>query len=147
MAINTKIEYLYRDADNYKVWNFCVIPGVVSKEQQKQIFDCLDEGQYFIPNRVGLPEKKFDDFDPQADHPWFELHEDAFTPISADPDVNITAEQLTKAFVEHKDNWQPEMIFMPKKLSLIDMISSAMGKTEPAEKTHHMNEKAQGPDR
>jgi len=60
--LNTKIEYLYRDASNYKVYNECVVKGIVTAEQRKEIVDCLNEGEYFIPSQVGLPEKRFDDW-------------------------------------------------------------------------------------
>ncbi len=71
--MNTKIHYLYRDADNYKVHNSCVIKGVLTPEQINVILSCCDAGEYFIPNQVGLPERKFEKFDPQVDHCWFEL--------------------------------------------------------------------------
>ena len=71
--MNTKINYLYRDADNYKVHNECVVQGTISAEQIAVILECLDEGEYFIPHLVGLPEKRFDTFDPQVDHPYFEF--------------------------------------------------------------------------
>lgn len=31
--INTQINYLYRDAENYKVWNSCVVLGLISEAQ------------------------------------------------------------------------------------------------------------------
>ena len=34
--MNTKINYLYRDADNYKVRNECVIHGEMTEEQETQ---------------------------------------------------------------------------------------------------------------
>lgn len=76
--MNTKIHYLYRDADNYKVHNSCVIKGVLTPEQINVILSCCDAGEYFIPNQVGLPERKFEKFDPQVDHCWFELNRDDF---------------------------------------------------------------------
>jgi len=107
--VNTKISYLYRDADNYKVWNDCIIPGVLTKEQQAMILGCLDEGEYFIPSLVGLPEKTFTDlgysYDEQADHPWFELGEASFERTTAPATVKITPEELVSAFCQRKDHW------------------------------------------
>ena len=77
-SMNTKIHYLYRDADNYKVHNSCVIKGVLTPEQINVILSCCDAGEYFIPNQVGLPERKFEKIDPQVDHCWFELTRDDF---------------------------------------------------------------------
>ena len=57
--VNTKISYLYRDADNYKMRHEVVIAGSMSEEQEKAIEDSLDEGVYFIPSQVGLPDDRF----------------------------------------------------------------------------------------
>lgn len=37
--MNTKISYLYRDADNYKMHNKCVIAGTLTTEQARTIKD------------------------------------------------------------------------------------------------------------
>ena len=99
--MNTRIEYLYRDADNYKVRNTAVVSGEISAEEQAYIFaNCLDEENAFIPSKVGLPEKKFEDlgyaYDAQADHPFFELND--FEPTEDPPTVDMTAEQLAERF-------------------------------------------------
>ena len=39
--MNTKISYLYRDADNYKMHNKCVIAGTLTTEQARTIKDNL----------------------------------------------------------------------------------------------------------
>ena len=52
--MNTKISYLYRDADNYKMHNKCVIAGTLTTEQTRTIKDCCEMGEYFIPRQVGL---------------------------------------------------------------------------------------------
>ena len=65
--MNTKISYLYRDADNYKRYNECIVAGTLSANQICTILDCCDMGEYFIPGQVGLPERRFDPYDPQAD--------------------------------------------------------------------------------
>ena len=53
--MNTRICYLYRDSDNYKVHNMCVIHGELTDSQIDQILECCDMGEYFIPSQVGLP--------------------------------------------------------------------------------------------
>ncbi len=102
---NMKISYLYRDADNYKVYNECIIPGTLTKTQQETILNCLDEETYFIPNLVGLPEKRFEVFDPAVDHPWFELDEDSFEETTAQPNVFVTADELVASFCRCKGCW------------------------------------------
>ena len=49
--MNTKISYLYRDADNYKMHNKCVIAGTLTTEQTRTIKDSCEMGEYFIPRR------------------------------------------------------------------------------------------------
>ena len=116
--LNTQIEYLYRDADNYKVWNNCIIKGTLSEEQKQLILDCRDEGEYFIPHLVGLPEKQFDTWDDQSDHVWFELWDQAFSETTDPPTVGITADELVNAFLACKEDWS-------HKPALDDLISAA----------------------
>ena len=42
---NTRIDYLYRDADNYKRDNTCVVAGAITEEQQAIVLDSLDDGE------------------------------------------------------------------------------------------------------
>lgn len=103
---NTRIRYLYRDAENNKVWNECVIPGILTPEQQKTILGCLHEVDLFIPSLVGLPEAKFDEVDdPDIDDQWFELDEASFEIVVKRADVPVSPEELVAAFVACKDRW------------------------------------------
>lgn len=95
---NTKINYLYRDADNYKMHNEVVVKGKFTPEMQDTIKDALECGEYFIPSQVGLPEKRFDNCT-DADHCFFELDVDNdFVVTDEEPTVELTAEELTNAF-------------------------------------------------
>ena len=106
--MNTKISYLYRDADNYKMSNECVIIGTLTAEQVHTIRDCCDMGEYFIPRQVGLPECRFDRYNPEADHCWFELDEDSFSETTELPTVALTATELLNRFEGCRNNWQDE---------------------------------------
>ncbi len=101
---NTWIEYLYRDADNYKVWNEAVVSGVLTDEEKAQIEECLSEGEYFLPQQVGLPEKRFDE-ETVADHPWFELI--SIKNTNAPATGALTAKELLDNFLKAKDCWEP----------------------------------------
>ena len=103
--MNTKIRYLYRDASNYKVENECVVTGTFTPEQIAQIMDCCDLGEYFIPSQVGLPEQRFDRYDPEEDHCWFELSEDGFEETARPATVGISAQQLVENFAAAKELW------------------------------------------
>ena len=106
--MNTKIEYLYRDADNYKVHNMCVVYGEVTDQQKEVIINSLEEGEYFIPAKVGLPERRFENYDPEVDHKWFELCTDSFDDTDLPPTVNITAAELADSFARWAGRWEEE---------------------------------------
>lgn len=109
--MNTKIGYLYRDADNYKVWNEVVIEGVLNDVQKQIIQKCLLDGEYFIPYAVGLPEKTFVDlgyrYDEQADHSYFELSIDNIKTTSEMQTVDsVNANRLIRNFILAKHKWE-----------------------------------------
>lgn len=106
--MNTKITYLYRDADNYKMENQCVISGELSRKQIKKILKCCDLGEYFIPLQVGLPEKRFEKYDPKVDHCWFELSEDSFEKTNQIPTIALSAEELVQCFTQCSMNWNDQ---------------------------------------
>ena len=101
---NTRLHYLYRDACNYKVFFDPVLPGPLTEEQYQAIRSCLYEGEYFIPSQIGLSDDRNQTYDPEIDHPWFELQ---YTePTDAPPTVaHPTTEELVKAFLAAKDSW------------------------------------------
>lgn len=101
--MNTRINYLYRDADNYKVYNECVIQGEMTEEQEQRIIACLDEGEYFVPSCVGMPEKKFDT-ETEADGPWFEWR--GFELTEHEPTLEIGANELVARFEKASNGWQ-----------------------------------------
>lgn len=103
--MNTRISYLYRDASNYKMQNAAVVFGSISEDQIGIIIDCLDGGEYFIPNQVGLPEERFAEWT-EDDHCWFELHSDGFTATREEPGVDMSIDELIGKFLEAKGNWR-----------------------------------------
>ena len=102
--MNTKISYLYRDASNYKVYNDAVVRGEAAKEQAKEIFSCLQDGEYFIPGQVGLPESRFDDIT-EDDHAWFELL--CLENTKEAPNVDMDVSEILERFQKAKGNWNP----------------------------------------
>lgn len=135
-ASNTQISYLYRDASNYKVYNECVVSGLLSKEQQETIISCLSEGEFFIPHQVGLPEQRFDGEWTEDDHCWFELDAYSFEETKEAPTVSITADELVEAFCQRKDRWDdtylgaPEMAFPCNKAPLDSIMKAAAARVE-----------------
>ena len=101
---NTQIDYLYRDACNYKNRNIVVVKGEITKKQIETIIDCLVGGELFIPSQVGLSEARFDKWT-EDDHCWFELDEDGFEITELKATENITVEELVSNFIRMKNKW------------------------------------------
>ena len=103
--MNTLMSYLYRDSSNYKINNTVVLAGIITQKQIDEIAVTLNEGCYFIPSQIGLPEKRFDDYT-EEDHCWFELDtETAFSETAQAPTVNMTVSELVSKFGEVNGCW------------------------------------------
>lgn len=102
-ACNTRISYLYRDAANWKQVNEVVIEGELTEAAIDEIMSALDSGEWFIPRQVGLPERRFETWDEENDHCWFELSRDGFEITSDEPTMGIDAMTLLKAFRKAKE--------------------------------------------
>ena len=48
-------EYLYRDASNYKAWGSILLSGVPSQNDITALRACLESGEYFVAEQVGIP--------------------------------------------------------------------------------------------
>lgn len=101
---NTRINYLYTDASNYKAHNTAVVSGELSEAQIAEINACLHDSEFFIPAQVGLPEERFEKWDDRNDHCWFTLESIYSTPD--DPTVSLTAEQFLSNFRAAKNSWR-----------------------------------------
>lgn len=105
--MNTRIEYLYRDSENNKVRNMCVIYGEISEQQKQTIINSLDE-ERFIPSKVGLPEGRFPDYDPEIDGKWFELCTDSFDDTDLPTTLDISAVELVDNFARWAGRWEED---------------------------------------
>lgn len=99
--MNTRIRYLYDDAAYNKTANEAVIYGELTPAQQEQILDSLNEGERFVPKAVGLPERR-NACAPGSgpDHSFFRLYPGFAEPTNDEPDTDISADDLTNAFVD-----------------------------------------------
>lgn len=100
--MNTLIEYMYRDGSNYKMWNKAIVSGILTEEQSQDIFSSCDDGEYFVPRQVGLPEERFDDVN-NDDHCWFELQ--SIEDTEQEATVEIAASELHQKFMAASGNW------------------------------------------
>lgn len=81
----TVFEYLYRDAGNYKAWGQVLLTGRVSAEDELAFRSCLDSGEFFVAEDVGVPSLQRELWalsggPTEDDHGWHEFHE--FRPAS-----------------------------------------------------------------
>lgn len=127
--MNTKINYMYRDADNYKKHQGVVVIGELSEDQIKDIYASCDEYVdensdpiYFIPAQVGLPEERFKEIT-EADHCWFEMGEIALTDDK--PTEMVTADEVFKNFMEAKEKGWDDVGYAPS-IADNEEIKSAM---------------------
>lgn len=102
--MNTKFDFLYRDASNFKKHNTIICEGQISEEETRDIYDSLDLGEYFIPEQVGIEAERFGAAT-EDDHCWCEIGEDAFTSTDEEPTTTLSAKKLVEAFREAKGNW------------------------------------------
>jgi len=73
MSINYYLPYMYRDGDNYKEWGTIGLTEKLTDEQAMLIVDTLDQGEYFIPDQVGVDAMAYSRGGTDADHPWHEF--------------------------------------------------------------------------
>lgn len=90
--VNTKLEYLYRDASNYKEFKEVVIKGSLHKAD---LAPYLHEAEFFVPSEVGLPDLQHGKWS-EDDHIWHEI--ESLTVVDEEHTLNISAVSLLHAF-------------------------------------------------
>lgn len=102
---NTQLNYLYRDASNYKTMNYVVLAGKMTDEQFAEMQECCeDHHEMFVPEQLGLDLIR-DWETTEDDHPWAELVDYEYTNVN---DVVMTVDELLELFRHAKVNWRPE---------------------------------------
>lgn len=48
-------EYMYRDGSNYKAWGSLLLSGKPTHEYVTALKECLESGDYFVAEQVGIP--------------------------------------------------------------------------------------------
>lgn len=80
--MNIKLNYLYRDGGNYKLYGFEIFSnpqGRTLTEIDLRIRECLIDGVYFDPLKWRIRPLKFDIWDSELDHSWNEFDGLEFT--------------------------------------------------------------------
>jgi len=91
VRMNTRIEYMYRDGENFKEHYSVVLGGEISKEDVEAILKDLPAGEGFIPGVVGLPSLEPEDADNDIDGPWHEIL--SIEPTEKTPDTCVSASE------------------------------------------------------
>ena len=86
--MNIRMDYLYRDAGNYKSWGAIVVPNAPEPLALDQIEASarasLIDGAWFVAAAADLPDLRGEEWDEDLDHDWHELH--GFAETEALPD-------------------------------------------------------------
>ena len=74
----TIIDYLYRDAGNFKAFGCVALAGRIDAADRKLIHAKFDSGEYFIAEQLGLPPLyeqlyRWSDGPTESDHCWHEF--------------------------------------------------------------------------
>ncbi len=91
---NIEINYLYRDAGNYKLYGSKVFSNNENLPLQvirQNIESKLIDGLYFIPETWGIERLKFDKFDAMEDYSWHEIETIRFSSRDVEADSDIVS--------------------------------------------------------
>lgn len=104
--MNTKIQYQYRDAGNYKWWDEIIVAGILFKDD---LTPYMFDREFFIPSRIGLK-----DLQPRCqatgridwtddDHLLHEIIQCTLT--KEKPTASISADELLERFKRIGGDW------------------------------------------
>lgn len=103
---NTMLNYMYRDAANWKTWNSVILKGEMTDEMFNEMCECCEDGhEMFVPEQLGLDLIR-DWYVTADDGPYAELSD--FEIVSKKPTTDMTVEELLDRFRKAKSNWHPE---------------------------------------
>ena len=86
-ALNSRFEYLYRDASNYKTWGSVAFAGRVTDDFTRRLLRALESSEFLIADQVRVPELFLGLRDwplEQDDHCWHEFSAIESTTEAAD---------------------------------------------------------------
>ena len=116
---NLSIEYSYRISITHKVTCGVVLAGPAGSNDVAAIKDRLEDGLYFVPGQVLLPDLRcaFDErgraWNKKVDHPWHEIEKINLTRSQATDWLEMTAREVMAAFVAVR--WDEDYLSGPMK--------------------------------
>ena len=87
--MKTEVNYVYRDAGNYKFWGSFIVDGAFSPDMVQKYL--IDE-QFFVPKAIGLP-ALVPEVRNEDDHEWHTFDECVET---TDGEPVVTASELIR---------------------------------------------------
>lgn len=105
---NTLIEYMYRDASNYKKTNVAVLKGRISLGQIGLIESSLNDGEFFIPGQVGLQDLQGEfehggGWDEDDDHVWHTISSIEYTDQPSNSDLSV--DEMMRNWPASSEDW------------------------------------------
>ena len=111
---HTLLRYLYRDASNHKAHGAAVLSGAATPEHDHRLRASLIDGEYFIPEKLGLPSLRerlceYSGGAPTEDdhvlHELVELRAATVKEVDAGPTAGQLDEMLERFEREARSGW------------------------------------------
>jgi hypothetical protein len=104
---NTRIEYMYRDAGNYKRYGTAVLAGRITPDQVRTLKASLSDDMFFIPDQIGLGglQGTFEHgagWNEDSDHVWHTI--EAVKHTTAEP-TGPSVDEMLAAWPTSADGW------------------------------------------
>ena len=105
----TRVNYLYRDAANYKQFGSVLLDGTLSEEDREIVGACLDSDGTFIPEQIGWPHpgKQMTSWPDEDDHCWAELDVEDSGTFEV---IDLPAARTGETVLSTVDVWVNQMI-------------------------------------
>ena len=92
---NTRFNYLYRDASNYKSWGSVVFRSGIDDILSARLSAALESTEFFIADQIRIPEVFLPDWPlEQDDHCWHAYSDTELTGDAADDPHGRTIEEF-----------------------------------------------------
>lgn len=96
---NIRMEYLYRDAGNYKFRGDVVFTNLRSlsvSEIESLARECLIDGAWFVTTHPSVPDLRPTDLDYELDHDWHEIHSFSETDAGVNDALDLDIEDFLR---------------------------------------------------
>ncbi len=112
MKKHVVMEYLYRDADNFKAFGQILLSGIITDAYVSEMESLLDSEEFFVAEQVGIPTLysqlwEFSNGPTRADHAFHELSKirPATDSEIKSTDLWGTTDSLLESFRSVRQEW------------------------------------------